>query len=187
MGFGGSCSAVRCVWPGTGAGQQWQSGCPWHEAAPHPVQAGTQMWGVVPHSAWARHVISSLLSQRLNYSRDCFQIISSKFPPCNNRNLIQARARSHTSSLPERHCCVQIRHFSEVHWNQRLKAELLHSLSNTELASSTEAFVSPSSLGRLQAFSFFSPHIKFKQLLSLELFLSIHSLEGHRISKKCCE
>lgn len=58
------------------------------EAAPHPVRVGRQMWGVVPHSAWAMHVTSSLLSQRLCYSRDCFQIISSKFPPWNNRNLI---------------------------------------------------------------------------------------------------
>lgn len=70
------------------SGQQRWSGCSRHEAAPHPVQFGRQMWGVVPHSAWAMHVISSLVLQRLYYSRDCFQIIISKFPPCNNRNLI---------------------------------------------------------------------------------------------------
>lgn len=71
-----------CVWPGTGL---W---APLGKAAPHPVQVGIQIWGVVPRSAWAVHAIISLLSHRLDYSRDWFQIISSKFPPCNNRNLI---------------------------------------------------------------------------------------------------
>lgn len=146
-----------------GSGWQWWSGCPWHEAAPHPVQAGRQMWGVLPGSAWAMHVIGSLLLQRLNYSRDCFQTISRKFPPCNNRNLIWARARSPTSSLPESHCRPRIRCSSPQMLTEtrdlETRAALLPRQHWTCLLH-TEAFVSPNSQGRLQVFSlFFSAHI----------------------------
>lgn len=79
---------VGSVWPGQGSGCLWWSSCPGTQLLLALRRlAGRREEGCLVF-AWARHITSFLLSQRLNYSRGCFQIISTKFPPCNNRNLI---------------------------------------------------------------------------------------------------
>lgn len=168
------------VWPGTGVWVAVMKWLPLTWSCSHPVQAGRQMWGVLPGSAWAMHVTGSLLLQRLNYSRDCFQTISSKFPLCNNRNLIWARARSSTSSLPESHCWPQIRCSSPQMLTEtrdlETRAAVLPRQHWTCLLH--RGFCLTKLTGKVTGFlSFFSAHIwsSWKQLLSVWLLLSIHS------------